>query len=65
MKLVLEAAKEFEILCDLDDGLTNKQIADENFISHNMVKTHIKRVCDKLDVDSRMELVTKLRKMMV
>ncbi len=58
-------AKEFEILCDINDGLTNKQLEAKHFISRNTVKTHIKHIYDKLDVRSRMELVGKLRKLMM
>ncbi len=53
--------KEFEILCDIYDGKTNQQLANKHFISRNTVKTHIKHLYDKLDVESRVEAITTLR----
>ena len=54
-------AKEFEILCDIYDGKTNQQLANKHFISRNTVKTHIKHLYDKLNVESRVEAITSLR----
>ncbi|MEM7103675.1 MAG: response regulator transcription factor [Bacteroidota bacterium] len=56
--------KEFEILCDIYDGNTNRQIAEKHFISPNTVKTHIKHLYDKLDVETRVEAITWLRNTM-
>ena len=56
--------KEFEILCDIYDGKTNQQLAETHFISRNTVKTHIKHLYDKLNVTSRVEAITWLRKIL-
>jgi two-component system, response regulator PdtaR len=45
--------KEYEILLDVTNGLTNDMIAEKCFISVNTVKTHLKRVFAKLDISSR------------
>lgn len=45
--------REFEILQDLYEGKTNHQMASRHFISLNTVKTHVKHLYDKLDVQSR------------
>jgi len=55
-------AKEFEILCDINDGMTNKQLTAKHFISQNTVKTHIKNIYRKLEVNSRAEAVSKAYK---
>ncbi len=55
--------KEFEILLDLRNGKTNKQMAETNFISINTIKTHIKNIYEKLEVHTRSQAVAKLREL--
>ncbi|NND09261.1 MAG: response regulator transcription factor [Saprospiraceae bacterium] len=55
--------KEFEILSSIFDGKTNRQMAEEHFVSVNTIKTHIKNVYDKLDVHTRTQAIAKLREM--
>ena len=57
-------AKEFEILCDIYDGKTNQQLESKHFISRNTVKTHIKHLYDKLNVQSRVDAITTLRRLL-
>jgi DNA-binding NarL/FixJ family response regulator len=53
--------KEFEILSSIVDGKTNRQMAEEHFISLNTIKTHVKNLYDKLDVHTRTQAIAKLR----
>lgn len=53
--------KEFEILKSLCQGRTNKQMAEQHFISINTVKTHLKSLYEKLDAHSRSEVIVKVR----
>ncbi|MBX2817927.1 MAG: response regulator transcription factor [Saprospiraceae bacterium] len=53
--------KEFEVLLSLQEGKTNRQMAEEHFISVNTIKTHIKNIYDKLDVNTRTMAVAKFR----
>lgn len=53
-------AKEFSIVEDLIDGLTNAQIASKHFNSLNTVKGHIKSIYIKLGTHSRAETVGKI-----
>ncbi|GAB4421136.1 MAG: hypothetical protein OHK0039_35570 [Bacteroidia bacterium] len=53
--------KEFEVLLDLYEGRTNKQIGDRHFISLNTVKTHLKNLYDKLQVHTRTEALQRVR----
>jgi len=51
--------REYEIICDIKDGLKIDQIAEKRFISDNTVKTHIKRIYSKCNVNNKLELVNK------
>ncbi|MFK7924348.1 MAG: response regulator transcription factor [Bacteroidia bacterium] len=53
--------KEVEVIQDMFEGKTNRQLADKHFISLNTVKTHVKRIYDKLNVHSRSEAMAVLR----
>ena len=55
-------SKEVEILQDIFEGKTNRQLAEKHFISLNTVKTHVKSIYDKLQVHSRSEAMARLRK---
>ncbi|MEO0472736.1 MAG: response regulator transcription factor [Bacteroidota bacterium] len=55
-------AKEIEILKDIFEGKTNRQLSDQHNISLNTVKTHVKRIYDKLAVHSRSEAMAYLRR---
>jgi len=47
--------RELECLGLLADGKTNRQIADELFLSLKTVKTHVGNILRKLEVNSRTE----------
>lgn len=49
--------RELEILGLIAEGLSNKEIADRVFVSENTVKTHSKRVFDKLGAARRTQAV--------
>jgi DNA-binding NarL/FixJ family response regulator len=46
-------AREREVLAKIAQGCSNKEIAREMGISHHTVKTYVRRVLDKLGVESR------------
>lgn len=52
-------SKEFEILTALFDGKTNKQLAADNFVSVNTIKTHLKNIFEKLGVNTRTAAISK------
>ncbi len=52
--------KEFEVLKGLYDGKNNQQLADEQFVSVNTIKTHIKNVYEKLNTHTRSETMSLL-----
>lgn len=51
--------REYEVLCLLAAGHSNREISDKLFISANTVKTHLKHLYDKLDVSRRTQAVHK------
>lgn len=51
--------RENEVLQHLVDGKTNRQIAEDLFISENTVAYHIKQIYEKLHVHSRAEVVAR------
>jgi DNA-binding NarL/FixJ family response regulator len=52
--------KEKEILKALAKGLRYKEIADEIQISMDTVRTHVRHIYEKLQVQSRMEAINKI-----
>lgn len=53
--------KEYDILVDINAGYSNQELADKHFISLNTVKTHVKKLFGKFQVDSRTQLIVKYR----
>lgn len=53
--------REHAVLRLLPTDLSQRQIGDELFVSHNTVKTHVKSILRKLDASSREEAVTRAR----
>ena len=57
------SARELDTLKLLAEDYSNQQIADELFISLNTVKTHLKNINLKLEVDSRVKAVGKAKEL--
>jgi LuxR family maltose regulon positive regulatory protein len=54
------SGREMDVLGLLTEGLSQRQIADQLFISHNTVKSHLKSAYRKLGVASRKDAVDQL-----
>jgi LuxR family maltose regulon positive regulatory protein len=66
IKMSFEAglsARELDVLKLIAEDLTNQEIADKLFISLQTVKTHVKMILLKLEVDSRKRAVTKAKEL--
>lgn len=50
--------RELEILKEIINGLTNKEIAKLFNISENTVRNHLRNMMEKLQVDNRVQIVT-------
>ena len=60
--LALEISeREYQVLEQLAEGLSNREIADRLFVSANTVKTHLARLYAKLDVSRRTQAVNKAK----
>jgi ATP/maltotriose-dependent transcriptional regulator MalT len=55
--------RELDLLGCLSQGMSNQQIGDSLYISLNNVKTHLKRIHSKLDVNNRTEAVARGREL--
>ena len=53
--------REQEILDLLAQGLRFKEIGDRLFVSLNTVRTHVRHIYEKLQVQSRIEALNKVR----
>jgi DNA-binding NarL/FixJ family response regulator len=47
--------REMEVLSHLQQGLTNRQIADRLYISTNTINKHVQQVLRKLGVSNRVQ----------
>jgi len=56
--------KEFDILMELYNGHTNKEISEKHFVSLNTIKTHVQKVYEKLDTHTRATAIVKIRKLL-
>lgn len=52
------SAREQEILCQVAEGLTNKEVGSSLFISENTVKFHMKNILDKLHLQNRAQVIS-------
>jgi len=50
-------SRELEVLKLVAKGMSNREIADELFISENTVKNHVRNILEKLHLHSRMQAV--------
>ncbi len=55
--------RELEVLRLLASGLSNREIADALFISVNTVRTHLRRIYVKLDVNNRLAAVSRAQQL--
>ncbi len=53
--------KELKTLLLLAQGLSNNEIAEQSFVSVNTVKTHLKNIYAKLQVENRIQAIEKAR----
>jgi len=52
--------KEYDILLDVVSGMSNEKICEKHYISLNTVKTHMKRIFVKLEIENRSQIAAKM-----
>lgn len=55
------SSREYEVICKLSEGLSNKEIAEALFLSENTIKTHLANIFSKLNAKRRTEVLKILR----
>jgi ATP/maltotriose-dependent transcriptional regulator MalT len=55
--------RERDVLRLVAEGLSNKGIGDALFVSEETVKTHLRRIFDKLEVSSRTQAIRKAQQL--
>lgn len=55
--------REHEVLIELVNGLSNKEIADKLFVSESTVKTHISNIYAKLEVSRRSQAILRSKEL--
>jgi DNA-binding CsgD family transcriptional regulator len=55
------SSRELEVLLNVANGLSNKEIAEKLFVSLNTVKTHTANIYSKLGVKSRTQAISKAK----
>lgn len=53
--------REFEVLGHIASGLSNKEIAEQLFLSESTIKTHVSNLLNKLDARRRTQAVERAR----
>ncbi len=54
--------REMEVLLGIEEGLSNKQIAEKLFLSENTIKTHTSNLFSKLNVQRRTQAIQEARR---
>jgi len=57
-------AREMDLLRQICEGASNKQMAEQLFLSVNTIKTHLKNLYLKLDANNRAEVILKVQKVL-
>lgn len=49
--------REYEVLCEIANGLSNQEIADKLFVSESTIKTHVSTILVKLNAKRRTQAI--------
>ncbi|KAA3622927.1 MAG: DNA-binding response regulator [Flavobacterium sp.] len=59
------SSREYEILQEIAQGLSNKEIAEKLFVSESTVKTHVSNLFSKLDVKRRTQAIQQAKSLKI
>lgn len=57
--------REYEVLLEISQGLSNKEIATKLFVSESTIKTHVSNLLVKLDAKRRTQAIQKAKTMRI
>lgn len=57
--------REYEVLCMINQGYSNKELGEKLFISENTVKTHVSNILVKLDARRRTEALKNAKELKI
>ncbi len=57
--------REYEVLVHISQGMSNKEIADQLFISESTIKTHVSNLLVKLDAKRRTQAIQKAKDLQI
>lgn len=57
--------REYEVLCKIAKGHSNKEIASLLFVSESTIKTHVSNVYSKLNVKRRTQAIQKAKELQI
>lgn len=57
--------REYQVLLEISNGLSNKEIGEKLFISENTVKTHVSNLLVKLDAKRRTQAIQKAKELFI
>ena len=57
--------REYEVLCMINQGHSNKELGEKLFISENTVKTHVSNILVKLDARRRTEALKNAKELKI
>ncbi|MEM9143123.1 MAG: response regulator transcription factor [Bacteroidota bacterium] len=57
--------REYEVLLEIANGLSNKEIADKLFVTESTIKTHVSNILLKLDAKRRIQAVQNAQKLQI
>jgi len=57
--------REYEVLIQIHKGFSNKEIADNLFLSESTIKTHVSNILVKLDAKRRTQAIQKAKALQI
>ncbi len=57
--------REYEVLIEISNGLSNKEIGEKLFISESTIKTHVSNLLVKLDAKRRTQAIQKAKELQI
>ncbi len=57
--------REYEVLLEISNGLSNKEIGEKLFVSESTIKTHVSNLLVKLDAKRRTQAIQRAKELQI